>query len=359
MSILKGNFDLDVPKDAQEDVMQRICEAGWDIGSSDPDISIIDRVERDALNIEFSGSILIDGVEHAFHILDGNNNGTEIVAWNDDIDIERSSGPKYALVPSRDRINDARTARSALDLLETWNKDLNPSSETKPGISKLCSNYAYDNFFAPGGNHRNHHHGKAAALGYEISDPDHASQVRKDLLVRSLCLNPIMGWPMESHEETRDVLRDWASAHEPGNPLNVLIEACATRRSKVAGLPVSQDEHRSFGMLGFKVTDANSSYVAWLEGVHSLFSIEEIDDFDPADLPEDPMKSLFQALDPDLVQGTKVSPLFEAKRYLESMLCAMAREKRFDLKEGEAERFETFGYRLIEKQDEIDSAMEP
>ncbi|MEP4192212.1 MAG: hypothetical protein ABJN51_14095, partial [Sneathiella sp.] len=82
-----GDFDKDVPAAIQDEVLTRIVEAAWGY-TEDKDISIIDVESSDVLNMEVTGTIMIDGVEHSFHIRDGNNNGTEIVAWNAELEIE-------------------------------------------------------------------------------------------------------------------------------------------------------------------------------------------------------------------------------------------------------------------------------
>ena len=70
-------FQRDVPARLQDDVMQRICEAAW--GSTVEGVTIIDSEQRDVLNVEASGTVMVEGVERWFHIRDGNNAGTELI----------------------------------------------------------------------------------------------------------------------------------------------------------------------------------------------------------------------------------------------------------------------------------------
>ena len=52
----------------------------------DSEIEIIDVQHFDEMNIEFSGTIVLEGKRHCFHVRDGDRNGTEVISWNDEAD---------------------------------------------------------------------------------------------------------------------------------------------------------------------------------------------------------------------------------------------------------------------------------
>lgn len=94
-------FTRDVPAEAQEEVLQRIVELAWSGERSSGDgVEICSLDQINALNIDFNGTILIDGREHEFHIRDGNNAGTEILGWNEDgrFELDRNERPVPDLV---------------------------------------------------------------------------------------------------------------------------------------------------------------------------------------------------------------------------------------------------------------------
>jgi len=59
----------------------------------------------------------------------------------------------------------------------------------------------------------------------------------------------------------------------------------------------------------------------------SLLSLEVIDGFDPADLPENPLAVLFHRLDPALVHSTRINPVLAGAALLDSLARRMAFEE--------------------------------
>jgi hypothetical protein len=188
-----GDFDKDVPEHLHEDVLQRLVEAAWEVGSQDPDISIDDVAKSNALNIEFTGTILVDGIEHSFHIRDGNNAGTEILSWNGDAAIHREDPIVTTLVPQQGIIGDAIHRGHAARLLQDWDAALDPSTGTGASLSQLPGAAAYDAYFAPGTGASRSHHEKARAAGYEIEEMAVATRIRAELLGAAFLPCPVVG----------------------------------------------------------------------------------------------------------------------------------------------------------------------
>lgn len=136
-------FDRDVPEHLREDVLQRICEAAWSGGGSG-DISIIGLERLDALNMEFTGTVMIEGWEHWFHIRDGNGNGTEILGWNNDAapGIDRQPRAVPALIPAPSLVEDAIFSGKAEKFLDQWNAGLDPATERGRALHDLPSKAA-------------------------------------------------------------------------------------------------------------------------------------------------------------------------------------------------------------------------
>lgn len=332
---LTGDFDTDVPVEIQNDVMERIVEAAWGFGSSDPEISIDDCEKLNALNIEFTGTIMIKGVEHNFHIRDGNNNGTEIMAWNEDTAIHREPPHISALVPMGNGASNAiyEGAISAARFLREWDRDLDPSTERGAILAKLPGAASYDAFFAPGAGTGRHHYDRAEKYGYQIGDLEDAILIRKKLVIGALAFRPHGDWPRATQAETRQTYADWMTLKEKDGPAGDLIDKIATRLSKTKGLSLTAEESNDLRKTGFTECDRHQEMSAWFDGLSSLISMTPIKDFDLKTLPEDPVKSLFHTLDPSLVADKRVNPAREVVKTLEAAFSKMARERSIDLPE--------------------------
>jgi hypothetical protein len=348
MSELKGDFEQDIPAEMQEDVLTRIVEAAWANDGADASISILEHIEHNVTNIEFNGSIMIDGVEHSFHMRDGNNAGTEIVAWNEDIEIDHTPRPVLALVPDGYRIRNAGTTGAAVKLLDEWNRDLDPATERYAGISKVCSDLAYDLHFDAGLAAGRTHREKAEALGYEVSDSDDAVRIRKSLLMTSFALRPLGAWPAEGRSQALETYEAWSQAKTPGSDIHNLLSRAADRLSKGTGTSPNAEEIAEMKALGFHFTDPYGEYAAWKVGLSGLYQLVDIEGFDPETLPKDPMKELVYALDPSIVEDLRVNPHHEAWRCIDAMASRMTRERSLEMRVSDAESLAVFGFQLVE-----------
>jgi hypothetical protein len=339
----KGDFSEDVPSHLQDNVLQRIVEAAYGY-TEEPEITIIDVEHLDALNIEFTGTITFEGREHSFHIRDGNNNGTEIISWNGDIEIEKEPPVNFTIAPLTYKISDAIQAGTAAELLKKWDRDCTQDDNIAP----LARNYAYDRFFAPGGAAAMAHKKKAEKYGYEIVEACDAQAVRKRLVKQAISIRPSGTWPMVDPEQARATYEMWADCRTAG-ALSEVIEDMAERLSTSTGLSPDADEIARLGALGFRFTSRRDESAAWQAGLSGLYVLREIEGFDHETLPEDPMKVLLQRFDPALVHDTRVSPKSVCDRLLMSITSRMTRERVFELRDEDCKAFEAYGYVLEDR----------
>lgn len=340
---LVGDFDRDVPGHLHEDVMVRIVEAAWEVGSEDPDISINDVEKINALNIEFTGTILIDEVEHSFQIRDGNIAGTEILSWNEDTAIHREDPIVTTLVPLHYTVGDAIYRGQAGRLLQDWDAALDPTTETGASLSRLPGAAAYDAFFAPGTGASRSHHEKARAAGYEIREMADAIRVRAKLLGSAFLPCPVGG----PDADPAATLQDWSASLVSGSDL------CAARDKVIAAMsargtsePMPDDQEPLLAQ-GYRLQPRARAIALRTELTRRLLSLEELDGFDPADLPENPVATLFQRLDPDLVSNTRVNPVREGRELLDGLARQMARAESLELPPDAQDRAARLGLQIV------------
>lgn len=343
----KEDFEQDVPGHMHEDILTRIVEAAWEF-SEDPDITIDDCEKRDALNIDFTGTIMIDGREHSFHIRDGNIAGTEILSWNKGVELEREPQTVLALAPIRSDVDNAIVQGRALDFIENWNRDLDPSTERGAVISKLVSAYAYDRFFAPGTGAAQTHARKAREFGYEITESDVAEATRKRLIRSSLRIRPPEDWPRKTPDEARSTYEVWTD-YRKGGDITDIINAVAERLSKTLSVTPNSDEVAALKSHGFRFASYHEETLAWQRGMSGLYVIKDIEDFDRSKLPEDPFKSLVNTLDPSIISDTAVDPVRACAELLDAVTSRMARERIWDVSDEDRKRFEAYGYTFENK----------
>lgn len=338
-----GDFDSDVPEHLREDILQRLVEVAWDVGTEDPDISIDDLEKRNALNIEFTGTILVEGIEHSFHIRDGNNAGTEILSWNGDAAIHREVPIVTTLVPQQSSIGDAIFRGQAAGLLKDWDAALDPSTETGARLSRLPGAAAYDAFFAPGTGASRTHHQKARAAGYEIEEFSVAIRVRAELLRAAFPVCPVRRQDVEA----AGVLRDWSAALAPGSVVGQLrdrvIAAMAARGASRPG----PDDQAPLLAEGYQLQTRPYAFSLRSGLTRKLLSLEGLEGFDPADLPENPIATLFQRLDPALVSDTRVNPDLAGRELLDAVASKMARAASLDMPPGTQDQAAKIGFRIV------------
>jgi hypothetical protein len=346
---VSGKFEKDVPDSLQEDVLQRIEECAWGF-VEDPEIEITDLEKRNALNIEYTGVIRIEGVEHAFHIRSGDNAGTEILAWNGAGEVRRDPPEITTLVPLRSRSADAIHDGRAADLLREWAEALDPATESGRRLHGLPAAAAYDAFFAPSTGASRSHRETARKAGFEIEEMDVAIKVRRELLDAAF---PIV--PFRLNRDSLEILEEWDALlrgeteadREILSLRSRLIEAIALRGGVEPGL----EETVRMQETGFAFCTRAERLRTRVRLTRNILALDPIGDFDPASLPENPVAVLFNRLDPALAPDVRVDPAIEGLRLLEATADAMARKGSLALPDGVQARAAAIGFRLLNRAD--------
>lgn len=347
-------FERDVPEHLQDDVMQRICEAAW--GAQTVGVTIIDCEKRDVLNLEASGTIIIEGVERWFHIRDGNNSGTELIGWEESgVGIQREHAEAKTLVPFPGAVDHAIFQGRAAAFLEEWDNDLDPLTGRGARLSRLPAAAAYDAFFAPGSLASRTHHETAMEAGYTIDEASEAARMRSRLISASMTFAPYRERIIESRSTEQsgsETLRLWEEALDQGNAtgarLRGLLDSVIARLAADPSrnrFPTSE-EHGSFAAEGYVLCSVATARRLREELLKPLLSLEPVDGFDPAELPENPFLELLHGLDPSLVRSTKVNPQGEGERLLDTVARRLAREPGLVVSEAEQAAAARIGFRI-------------
>lgn len=348
-------FARDVPPQAQEEVLQRIVELAWSGERSSGDgVEICSLEHINALNIDFNGTITIDGREHEFHIRDGNNAGTEIISWNADgrFELDDKSRSARALVPeSPAEVSSAINSRRAGVLLRRWNADLDPSTERGRELHDLSFRKAYDSFFNPGP--KPHFDRIARSYGYRISDREEELEIRGKLHEAELRFAPVAPWPLTDPSEAADAYRRWAELEDPAGQAVALRKQVASRLAETRGGTVAHGENRQLNEMGFRFVSPSEEAIIWSLGLAPHLAPEAVEGFDPARLPEDPLRGLFADFfrhtgeNPNMER--RVDPIREASRIMSAALIEMGRDRTLEFPERLAVALERVGYRLTNR----------
>lgn len=167
-------FEQDVPERLREDAMTMMAEATHMDGAHDC-IQILDRDRIDAINCRAHGIIEIEGEEYTFQMQDGNWNGTELLAWNEDREFEHHVPAQWALQPTRDLIGKAHEEGRGSFLLLKWDAMLS----NRPSIAEIPGKYSYDRRVQPGGKVETYWKAKAAEHHFDIVLQEEADATRK------------------------------------------------------------------------------------------------------------------------------------------------------------------------------------
>lgn len=345
------SFEAAIPAPLQDDLLQRIEECAWEF-TTDPDIEIIDVEKRNALNIEYTGVVQFMGQEHRFHIRSGDAAGTEIISWNADTDISREAGPVMTLVPTRAAVGDAIYRGQAAQMLQDWGEALDPNTESGKRLARLPASAAHDAFFAPGTGASRSHHATARAAGYEIEESSVAVRVRRDLLFAAHPIAPII-----ADQDPIELLRGWAAALDGTTVFGHLV---MHRRAQILSEVASRGDVAPNGVETGRMREAGFAFTSPAEALRlrarptrSLLSLEPIDGFDPATLPENPVAVLFNRLDPSLAPDVRVRPEREGPRLLDAVAQTMARDRTLTLPDWADARAAEIGLE-IRNQDETE-----
>lgn len=357
--VFKGSFEEDVPAHLQNDILEEIEELAWSGEKTNGRVEIYDLEKRNITNIEYMGTIEIDGVVHDFHIASGNDNGTVILNWNGTTGstLEREPPPGRALVPRGFSVEDAIHRNQAKHFLDSWDADLNPGTSRGRVLHDIPQKVAYDAFFSPGSGSLRHFEKIANDHGYTISDEDEARAMRRKLHLHDLRLRPKRGWNDAEPDLVNKTYVAWSELldpkTEPGLEMARVRVAIATRLSRTRGGSPSPDECKQVAASGFELVDRTEEAREWFHGLSSLFTATPIEGFDRRDLPEDPMRGLFA----DFFRHTgeimnmdrRVVPEREVPEVMDAAFRDMARNRSTDFPERYAAQLETYGYRLTDK----------
>jgi len=338
-------FASAVPGNLQEDLLQRIEECAWEF-TTDPEIEIIDVEKRNVLNIEYTGAVTIGSTEHRFHIRSGNNAGTEIISWNADTEISREAGPVMTLVPTRATVGDAIHRGQAAQLLRDWAEALDPATQTGKRLAGLPAAAAYDAFFAPGTGASRTHHATARSAGYEIEETSVAVRVRRDLLFSA---HPIA--PLDGDQDPLELLRAWDAALDgttvAGHRTLLLRAQILDEVARRGGSGPNGGEAERMRATGFVFRSRSQALRTRARLTRELVSLEPIDGFDPATLPENPVAVLFNRLDPALAPDVRVNPELEGGKLLDDAAERMARDWTLTPPDWASERAAEIGFRFL------------
>lgn len=340
-------FETAIPANLQEDLLQRIEECAWGF-TTDPDIEITDVEKRNVLNIEYTGVVRIGTVEHRFHIRSGDAAGTEILSWNGETDIDREPGPVTTLVPKRVRVSEAIYQGQAAELMRDWEEALDPRTETGKRLSRLFAAAAYDAFFAPGTGAARSHQEAAREAGYEIEEASVAVRVRRDLL---LAAHPIA--PRAGDQDPLELLQSWASMEKAdtvaGHRTHLLRIQLIDEVARRGGTGPNGEEAERMRVTGFAFCTPSQALRTRNRLTKALLSLEPIEGFDPATLPENPVAVLFNRLDPSLAPDLRVNPELEGLKLLDAAAERMARDRSLTLPDWAGERAAEIGFRFLNR----------
>jgi hypothetical protein len=336
------DFETVIPTELQEDLLQRIEECAWGF-TTDPDIEITDVEKRNVLNIEYTGVVTIGGAEHRFHIRSGDAAGTEILSWNGETDISREAGPVMTLTPLWRRASEAIHHGRAAELLREWDEALDPKTETGKRLSRLSAAAAYDAFFAPGTGASRSHHEAAREAGYEIQDLADATRIRRDLLFAAHPIAPIL-----TDQDPLEALRAWDAAlggtSVSGHRVMLLRLQLLSEVASRGGVAPNAAEAGRMREAGFAFTSPAEAFRLRARLTGTLLSLDPIDGFDPATLPENPIAVLFNRLDPALAPEVRVNPEVEGRRLLNAVAERMARDRTLILPDWAGEQAGRVGF---------------
>jgi hypothetical protein len=346
------DFEIDVPKHLQEDVLTRIVEAIWDPDSKDEDVGIFDIDEINVMNRYATGSIMIEGREHVFEIRDGNNNGTEVISWNKDTELSPPEQVIQALVPRIGEIDGAIRWGRARKFLEKWNSDLKPGTPSGDVLHDLLQRLG-SHRYTDSGFGAQKFTAEAREHGYDILEDADAIAARRRLHLAAYTILPDV---LSMRDEApRATLERWNAGldqeSESGAAVRAVFERMADRLSKTRKLAPSHGEKQELKRLGFAFDLPDNAPFFRFRLLLETFKLEPIEGFDPETLPESPVKELFKTLDPSLVSSTKVNPLYEASRYMHVACEALSRGTGLALSDETIANLATVGYRAVPSQD--------
>lgn len=366
-------FDRYVPARFQEDVMEMIVEAAYeqpdDLGDGIEidgvrlQLTYIDTVQRNVTTVEAEGVFEIGGVEHTFHILSGDANGTELRGWNDDSEIDRTPRSPDVLVPHRTRVSDAICYGRAKEFLEEWDRDLLPGTERGNVLHDLLSKRAYDIFFDP--RPSAYRYDKIADKhGYSVGEGPEETMVRTILHLNATTLMPLP----EFLEDKRplEALRKWnealiastdavAEAEGRGTEIfrvrrdaaKALAEAPPAPHSGLRSTTPRPEDEEQMRKLGFRFADVREPYALRLELLMDSYRLEHVRDVPEKDLPDNSALELFRVMDPSRVPSTKVDPLKHASERMVQTFDRMAKGTDIKLPDDLHKTIEDLGFKII------------
>lgn len=158
-----------------DDQMTALAEAAQS-GEGNGNVSVLSHDRLDAINAQAECIITINGQEYWCIVEDGNINGTQIVAWEDEGQktFEPYQHIQYALVPKAHIIERHRQCDNLHNLLRMWDAFLE-----RKGVYDIISSYMYDRRVQPSRVVENYYRQRASKYGFEIVTKEEADATRK------------------------------------------------------------------------------------------------------------------------------------------------------------------------------------
>lgn len=168
-------FSAQIDAADQDEVMTILAEAVQ--GVEHDCVSFFDLERIDAINAHGSGVLTWKGREFSFHVVDGNNNGTELRGWEEaGAEFEPHRPTVFVLAPRGDLVGQAMEGGRGAFLVAKWDALL-----SREPFASMAGKYAYDRRVQPGGLITGHYEKAAAAGGFVWMEEKEAETLRERL----------------------------------------------------------------------------------------------------------------------------------------------------------------------------------
>lgn len=168
-------FSAQIPAAEQDEVLTILAEA---VQGVDHDcVAFHERERINAINAHGSGVLTWKGREFAFHLVDGNNNGTELLGWEEaGTEFEPHQPTVFVLAPRPDLVDQALEHGRGGFLVAKWDALL-----SREPFASMAGKYAYDRMQQPGGQITGHYEKAAAVGGFVWMEKKEAEMLRERL----------------------------------------------------------------------------------------------------------------------------------------------------------------------------------
>lgn len=166
-------FSAQIDAADQEEVMTILAEAVQ--GVEHDCVTFHDHERINAISAHGSGVLTWKGREFAFHVVDGDNNGTELRGWEEAGEVFEPHQPTvYVLAPRPDLVVQANVSGNGAFLVAKWDALL-----SREPYASMAGKYAYDRMMQPGSMITSHYEKAAAAGGFVWMEEQEAKTLRE------------------------------------------------------------------------------------------------------------------------------------------------------------------------------------